>query len=126
MSFTPFGPQFVLAATSGLAGFALINGTQTFAPSAAVPNDGQMHLFYVVVSLQVTSAETGGQVNVQHTDPQGNVHSFQVIAAGQGAGLSVGSSPISRLCAPGTTVSVLQQSALTAGAAVLNYEIWVA
>jgi hypothetical protein len=95
---------------------ALINGTQTFS-SYTVPNDGRQHLISVACVLNVSSAETGGQCFSGVTSG-GNALTPAIVASGQGAGL-VNGNVIEKACDPGSTVTVQQGAALTAGAATL-------
>lgn len=116
-----------LVASTGLNGANLQNGTPTLLQWTA-PNDGQLHRFMVVGQLHVTSAETGGQVSVQYFAPfpGATAHTSQLFAAGLGTdtgGQLLGFVPAITV-APGSVVSILQVSALTAGAAVLWAEIW--
>lgn len=96
-------------------GVALINGTQTLV-SWTTPADGQVHRFQVSGILSVSLAETGGQVLISFTDAAGNPATSTLFAAGQGAG-DFGAS-LDRVAAPGTAVTVSQNTALTAGASV--------
>lgn len=123
MSFTPFAGYQQQVASTPVAGIALINGTQVLAQFTA-PNDGQLHYMTAVLSLQVTSAETGGQISVNFVDPQGNARSFTAIASGAGVGLN--SLVVPRLIQPNSVVSVSQSVALSGGAAVMNCQIWLA
>lgn len=121
------GPGFSLVASTGASGFALQNGTPTIL-SWTAPNDGQLHRVMVFGQIHVTSAETGGQVSLQYFAPfSGSVaHTSQLFAAALGTdtnGQLLGFVPAITVGA-GTTVSILQISALTAGAAVVWAEIW--
>ena len=121
----PSGLQ--LQESTGLAGFALINGTPTII-SWSVPNDGQMHRYEIFMIIKVASSETGGQVNLNFTAPDGTPQSIEAFAGGlPGPGIhfpvnSNGTGAV--VVAPGTIVSITEQTALTAGAAVLYAEIW--
>jgi len=116
------GGGLALAATTGAAGVALQNGTPTFLTWTA-PNDGQMHRFHVVSSLDVTVAETGGNVQVAFTLPDGSAGTF----AQHGPNLAVStnrSGPTGSTVQAGTTVTVRQSTALTLGAAQMWAELW--
>jgi hypothetical protein len=110
----------------GPAGFALQNGTPTIIQWTP-PNDGLMHRFMIGVSFLVTSAETGGSLQVTYNDPGGGGRIRQLFAAGQAAGYynGQGTTPaMLTICEGGVPVIVEQSTALTAGAAVLWAEIW--
>lgn len=111
-----------LLAANAFAGFSLQNGTPTIL-SWAAPNDGVMHRVHVMGTQHVTSAETGGTVNATCTLPDGTTGTFQLFASGAGGGAH-NLSFESYLIAPNTTFSVVQGSALTAGAAKVWFELW--
>lgn len=113
-----------MQASTGVAGFALQNATPTIL-SWTAPNDGQLHRGILFVSLFVSSAATGGQVNLTWTQPGGNVFNPAVFAASQGSGghLPTGGTAGFNVAA-GSAVTLNQATALTAGAATLWAEIW--
>lgn len=127
MTLQPFAvaPVMGLIASTDTAspnGVALVNGTPVIL-SWAVPADGRRHRFQLIASLTVASLETGGEVDLAWTAPDGTVISgVPVFAAGLAAGVSAGF--FSRLVKPGTTVTFSQGSALTGGAATLWAELW--
>lgn len=125
MSFTPFppGPPVAQPVTSAVAGYTLVNGTGTIL-SYNVPNDGLVHTVNVATNMNVASLETGGQIQVTFTTPDGTAQTFQQHAAGLAAGLARTNSAC--LCKPGTTVTLQQSSALTGGAATLWGSMWSA
>jgi hypothetical protein len=125
MSFTPFppGPPVAQPITSAVAGYTLINGTGNIL-TYNVPNDGLVHTVNVATNMNVASLETGGQIQVLFTTPDGTAQTFQQHAAGLAAGLARTNSAC--LCKPGTTVTLQQSTALTAGAAVLWGSMWSA
>lgn len=115
-----------LKATTGLAGFALVNGTPNVL-SWKAPADGAMHRFMVVSVVHVSSAETGGVISAVYQSPVPGAanHFTQLIAGGLGTDVNGQTgTTFFALVQPGTTVTVQQTSALTAGAAVLNAELW--
>jgi len=112
-----------LQATTGLAGFALQDATPTII-SWTAPNDGNLHRFIVICSLDVSSAETGGAVSLVCTPPGVGVQTTSLYAGGLGTGPAYNTQQ--RLVQPGTTVTVEQSSALTGGAATVWAEIWAA
>lgn len=115
---TALGP--LLATPAG--GYALQNGTPTILTWVA-PSDGNNHRVELFGQLVVTSAETGGQVSVTYTDPAGNAHTVTLVAAGQGTGPA--SLAVTRfVIKSGSTFTVSQSTALTAGAGTLWCEIW--
>lgn len=123
----PAGPYLtgMLArqATTGPNGFALQNATPVIL-TWNVPNDGQLHRFIVASSLIVSVAETGGQVNVHFTTPDGTVTVFDISNGGGGTGFDYSAGRYLVIVKPGTTVTISQDTALTLGAAILWAEIW--
>lgn len=122
----PFGwtEPLTLRATTPAAGVALTNGTPTIL-SWTAPNDGQLHQAVVVCNMDVTSAETGGDVTVNFDLPNGTNTGFTIMPGGQAAGFNFGSAPqTSLLVKAGTSVVIAQYTALTAGAATLWARIW--
>lgn len=115
-------PGWGLLATTGAAGFVLQNATPTIL-SWTTPSDGAMHRFTVFGVLRVTTLEAGGQLNYSFTDPSGGTVSVVAIAAAQAVGGAVLTAR-NIICQPGTTVSLVQQSALTSGAATVYAELW--
>jgi hypothetical protein len=113
-----------LVATTGPSGFALQNGTPTIL-SWAVPNDGNIHTIELNAVLVVSSAETGGLVVLSFVFAGSVAAATPTVFAG-GSGVGSANSSVSgmRLVAPGTTVTLAQTSALTAGAAIAYAELW--
>ena len=74
-----------LLATTGLTGYALVNGTGAILTWTA-PNDGVMHRVMVVAVQDVTSSETGGAITVAITSPNNVSHSPSVFAGGSATG----------------------------------------
>lgn len=112
-------PELVAAVP---AGFTLQNGTPTIA-SWTAPNDGQMHRVTVYGSLFCSVAMTGGAISLVYTDMGGNVNTTQIWGGSFGTGPQASTSK-TVTCKPGTTVSLIQSSALTLGAAVAWPELW--
>lgn len=105
-----------LVAQTAVAGYTLINGTGTVPGLTwTAPNDGALHWFTVYALLYVSTAnETGGQISVNFTAPNGQAGSEQLFAAGLAVGVRFPSSqPL--VCQANTTVSVAQVTALTLG-----------
>lgn len=124
MAFYPFAaaPALTLQNSTQLAGFTLQNATPNII-SWSVPNDGQVHRFAVYGQVRVTSAETGGAIQVAYTYPDGSAVTDSLDAGGHAATHQTFSVRLI-MCAPGTAVTVQQSSALSAGAAVAWAEIW--
>jgi hypothetical protein len=113
-----------LVATTGVDGFALQNGTPTIL-SWTPPDDGNVHRVMCQVVLSVTSAETGGQVNLTtYTPDLAYSYVWTLLTAGFGAGAYVPGVPPMVPVPPGQAVTIAQATALTAGAATLWAEIW--
>ena len=114
----------VLQAATPAAGYTLINGTGNIITWTA-PNDGAVHRFLVVTILDVTSAQTGGQISATSTMPNAAASSQILYPGGQAGGAHTpGSGNFPQQVQAGTTVTISQSSALTLGAAVLWAEIW--
>jgi predicted RecA/RadA family phage recombinase len=110
-------------AATPLAGVALVNGTPTIL-SWTAPNDGKPHYFQVIASMDVSVLQVGGAVGVAFTTPdQGSNanNAFPGLFTGaQAAGFNYNQVySLSGVVKPGSTVSVMQTSALTSGAAVM-------
>lgn len=97
---------------------ALINGTQQLIQWTA-PQDGQPHRAIVIVKVTITNATTGGQITSQ-VNAGG---ATQLLAATQAAAKFAPPSP-GAVLDPGDTISVAQQTAVTAGAGTVSAEIW--
>lgn len=110
-----------LLAATPVAGFALQNGTPAILTWTA-PNDGQLHRVIVAQTAHCTSAGTGGRVNVNGTAPDGSALAVQALAANQGTGTTA--NLVTILVQAGTTVTLAQFSALTAGAVTAWFELW--
>lgn len=113
-----------LQASTGTAGYALVNGTGTII-SWTAPADGALHRAALFGSLHCTVTATGGLINASWTGPDGTAATHTFYSAGQTAGSPIqpGGAYLITVQA-GTTVSIAQGSALTGGAASLWAEIW--
>jgi len=114
-----------LVGDTGAAGFTLINGTATIL-QWNVPNDGFQHVVIFGAVLNVTSLQTGGAVAFNTTLPNGTANNNTAMAGGLAAGVQKASA-ISNGVFPvqgGSTVTITQSSAQTAGASVLFAQIW--
>jgi hypothetical protein len=115
-------PAMALLAATAAAGYAKVNGTGTII-SWTAPNDGNLHRVMIFGSEHVTSGETGGQITVSWTTPDGTTVANQLVSAqGSTGGYPFGAYLL--VVEANATVSVRQNTALTAGAAVLWAEIW--
>lgn len=122
MSFTPFGPAYALQEQIGVAGTPLVNGTPTVL-SWTAPADGQEHRAFVIATLHVTGAATGGALHVTGTTPDGTgAANPQMLPASEAVG--VFQNIVTLIVASGSVVALVQTTALTAGAALLWAEIW--
>jgi len=108
-------------ADTGAAGFALQNATPTIL-TWNIPNDGGSHVMLFAMTLHISSAETGGALGLNYTDPGGNANSTVPAAGGAGIGNARQNNAVP--VQAGTTVTLTQTSALTAGAAVVWAQIW--
>ena len=111
-----------LKASTLAAGYTLVNGTGDILTWTA-PDDGNLHRAMILNMLKVTGAETGGQVQAHWTDPGGGAQAAQFFAPNTGAGL-VRQGNLTVFLQAGTTLTLSQDSALTAGASVLWAELW--
>jgi hypothetical protein len=127
MSFLPqYSNQLAQQAATTDAGVAMVaSGTQTLA-TWTVPNDGNQHVAQLIASVQITTAGTGGTVIGLVTPPGGgSAAQPQLLAASQTQGNHIGAA--SAIVEPGSTVTIEQSVALTAGgvgtawAAILGY-----
>lgn len=110
----------LLAATPNPAGQALVNGTPTLL-SWTAPNDGLIHRVLGIFSLVVTVLEVGGQILLAWTF-DGQALTSQLAAGGSTA--NVVQLTFGKFIDPGTVISVNQNTALTAGTAVANIELY--
>jgi len=113
-----------LVASTTTAGFTLQNATPGIITWNA-PNDNQPHWFIAIGNTVVGSAETGGAISCTFTSPTGSSH-LGTLDAGGNAGGTKNWNQLTGVVAPGTTVTIAQSSALTAGAAVAFAGIWAA
>ena len=131
MSFPRQRGGLTRVATTGTGGFALENGTPTILTWTA-PDDGQLHTVIVAGYSQVTSAFTGGPVTLHRTAlPWYNVVlnssdgvGYWMFGAGAGGGNDASSGIVVHTVQPGETITLTQDAAVTAGAAVVYAEFW--
>lgn len=109
-------------AATAAAGHALVNGTGSFLTWTA-PNDGSNHRALLFLQSFASSGVAGGQVNVTATDPAGNAVNLTALSNNPSAGPHTpGLTTV--ILEAGTTVSIVQQTALTAGTVTVWAEIW--
>jgi hypothetical protein len=115
----------LLQATTGPSGYLLGNtgGVQilTWTP----PNDGNQHRFTLFTDLSVTTANTGGQIAINFTDPGGTART-QFIYGGSysTSGYKLPNSGTATFaCQAGQPVTLTQSTAQTAGDATLWADI---
>lgn len=112
-----------VVADTGPSGFALQNATPTIL-SWTAPNDGKLHSVSLNSLIYVSSTQTGGQINASLT-VGGQPYSVLIYPQGANAGVHGMANIISDfVCDPGTTVTLAQSSAQTAGAATLYAQLW--
>jgi hypothetical protein len=112
-----------LVAATGAAGYALADSTGPVI-SWTAPADGNLHRFIVFASAYCTSAETGGEIEITYTMPNGDAVTVEVFSPNQAAGQILPDNATLFVLESGGTVSLNQTSALTAGAATMWAEIW--
>lgn len=117
-----YGPPLTKQAATPVAGTALVNGTPTIL-SWTAPNDGLLHRVIVIAELTVSVNETGGNIAVVGTAPDGTVGNFQIYPGTQGTGAQNMSFCV-YIVQAGSTFSIKQSGSLTGGAATLWAEIW--
>jgi hypothetical protein len=114
-----------MLATTGTAGYTLVNATGTILTWTA-PADGNMHRVMLFGQTWVTTTEVGGALAISITDPGGHSSGSQTVDSGShGVNFhQLGSGYWNLLVEAGSTVTLSQSSALTTGAATLWAEIW--
>jgi len=125
MGLFPFAPNpaMNLLLTTGAAGFTLQNATPNILVWTA-PNDGQPHRVFVVGNQNVSVSETGGQVSMTFTRADNGGTNAPVLFGGSaGTGYHNVANNVA-VVAPGSTVTIAQSTALTAGAAQVWMELW--
>ena len=111
-----------ITAETSATGVALIDGTQTIL-TATVPNDGKVHaLAFAVCEKDVTTALTGGVCTLSWTTPEGTARSINTTSTAVGAYFIAPTSGDTVL-KPGTTITLRQNTAMTAGAAKVYAKI---
>lgn len=107
--------QWSLLATTGIAGFAKQNNNNVVIWQWTAPNDGAMHTFLAILEQKVTvTTEVGGIVQLQYKYPDGSTDNRQPY--GGGASVGINSQSPSDNIPGGTTVTLIQTTALSGGA----------
>lgn len=117
-----WGAGMTLLASTGTAGYTLINGTGNII-SWTAPNDGALHRVMAIAVIHVTSSQTGGAAGLALTLPDGTSFSPTLLAGAQGVG-GHSITPAAWMVEANTTVTVQQTTAQTGGAAVAWIELW--
>jgi len=124
MTLTPVRqPYGLLAATPYPAGFPLQNATPTILTWTA-PNDGKQHRVDLKSTLHILTNQTGGQIDITVTFPDGAVAPIDTYPGGALAGYQEAFSGPSFIIQAGSTVTVAQVTAQTAGSSTLFAELW--
>ena len=112
-------------ASTGTSGYALTSGTGTIL-SWTAPNDGKLHAMQIYTLLRVTSATTGGDLQITFTDPSNNSKNSDWLYANRTLDAYSADYPqwMHVLVKPGGTVTLTQNSGLTAGAGTIWAEFW--
>jgi hypothetical protein len=110
-------------ATTPVGGVPLINGTQIVL-TWNVPNDGKLHYLQVFASMTITTATTGGWIGLYFTAPDNSAAEYDILSGTQAVGFNESIQSFPFICRAGTTVTVRQETAMTAGAATLWASIW--
>jgi hypothetical protein len=113
----------VKQASTGATGYSKVNGTGNIITWTA-PSDGNLHRVLLMYSQHCTSAETGGAISISTSTPDGGVHTYSIEGGGAGSNSFGQGSNTTYLVEAGSTVTVSQTSALTAGTTVFWAEIW--
>ena len=121
----PQSPVLKLLAATPAAGFALQNGTPNILTWTA-PADGKLHRVFLWAMKVVSSAETGGAIGYQWTTPDGSHFSnYGIDVGGNAAGFATQyAQPWNLMVESGSTITLNQTSALTAGASIEWAEFW--
>lgn len=122
--YVPAAGSWSLLAGTPAGGYALQHGTPTLL-SYTFPNDGNLHRAVVIANQTVSSVTTGGSVSVSWTAPDGTAGDWVALSQLNYTGWDDSVSPTPPLLVKaGTTITVRQSTALTAGAATVWAEIW--
>ena len=118
------GGMLTLQATTGSAGYSLVNSSGGTICSWVTPNDGNFHRVFAPANAYTQpGGATGGTVQLQFTDLGGNVVNVQMLAASLSAG-ETASTFKAALVQPNTTVAVKQTTNLSGGTVTVWAELW--
>jgi hypothetical protein len=118
-----------LQATTGINGFALQDATPTIL-SWTPPSDGNLHRVILAISEYVSSATTGGSIEIQSTGPNGiTIPAPTVLGSSLALGWHFNDNlsvivPSFVLIAPGSVFAVTQITPVSVGVATVWAEIW--
>jgi hypothetical protein len=115
-----------LVASTGIDGFVLENATPTIL-SWTAPDDGKLHRVLLVATQDVTQAMTGGLIRARFSMPNGNSNDTVQVSDGQdstGYNYNLYLATFPMIIEPGSTFTLGQESALTAGASTFWAELW--
>ena len=107
-----------IQAETALAGYTLVNGTGTVV-SWTAPNDGALHRFLILGTLAVSVATTGGSISEVWTTPNGTASGTGIALFTATKAVGVFQASVNGHAQAGTTVTIQQQTAMTAGTAVM-------
>lgn len=124
MGFNPFAgnPVLELLASTGINGFTLQNAAPNIL-AWTPPNDGLLHRVWIFGELIVSSAQTGGIINMNITDPQGVARVRTIWSGNLAAGFAIPNNGAQCLVQGGQPVTLVQ-TAQTVGASILYAELW--
>lgn len=116
-----FNPEVVQALNVN--NFAKQNATPTIlATTPIAPADSNNHLVLITTTTDITTSETGGAVTATITQPNGHAQTV-TLAAGTIAGPAISSTIFGLVVPGGSTISILQSSALTAGSSTVSVRV---
>jgi hypothetical protein len=122
VTFADLGP--LLQDTTGPSGYTLGGTSGVTILTWTPPNDGNQHRFTLFTDLSVTTANTGGQISVNFTDPGGTARTQPIYGGSYSTGYHLPKSGTATFaCQANQAVTLTQSSAQTAGAATLWADI---
>jgi hypothetical protein len=115
-----------LRASLGSAGFPLGSTAPATMLTFTTPDDGQIHAVQIFATMRITTAYTGAEISLTYVDPFGSTSIVPAwIPAGSSSGTGAYRGGVSAVLAnPNTAVTLIQETALTAGAGTFYGEIW--
>ena len=115
-------PSAPIVAETPATGVALIDGTQTIL-TATVPNDGKLHIFLASGIKDITTALTGGNITWTWHLPSGTTATVYNGQTAVGVTHTQIGAFTSNVVTPGSTITLTQTTAMTAGAAKVYAKI---